>query len=289
MSNRFLNHYEEVTYENLKAVCEPHGAHVFSKVRLADVLPINKSGLSNEAFRFALQAHTDFLVTNSEFQPQFCVEFDGPSHNAPEQIRRDNQKNALFNYFNKPILRINSKYLEPKYRGFDLLTYLVEIWFIEKSFYEAQEHGNIPLDEIFDATFVIHDGKKQFPYWLSLEQQIIIQQLFKQGRVTQPAPSHWIGIDSHHNYRCLAWILVKPDAAVYIKTGMRNQRFRAVVSSDLLAMIAVFDLYEELKKVLAGKIEPNPLSVLRQELDFYRQSYKLCQASGYMIDGYDWI
>ena len=279
MNNRFFNHYEKVTYNKLRAACEPQDFHVFSKVRLADILPVNQSGLSKKDFRFTLQAHTDFLVINSDDEPQFCVEFDGPSHNEPEQIRRDNQKNAIFDYFKKPLLRINSKYLDSKYRGFDLLTYFVEVWFLENDFCRAQERGEIPLDEIFDPAFIIHDGKQKLPYWLSLEQQVMIQRLFEQGKVAQPAPSDWVGIDSDHNYRCLAWILLKPDTAVYVKTGMRNQRFPAVIPSNLLAMIAICDLYEELKRVLTGTIKARSRSALEQELDFYRQNYKLCQAS----------
>ncbi|CBN55826.1 MULTISPECIES: DUF2726 domain-containing protein [Kamptonema] len=285
MSNCFLDRYEEITYEKLRAVCEPYNAHVFSKVRLADILPVNKSGLSDNDFRFALQSHTDFLVTNSKYEVEFCVEFDGSSHNKPEQIRRDNQKNALFDYFKKTLLRITSKYLDPKYRGLDLLTYFVEVWFIKKHFYESQERGDLPFDEIFDPAFIFDDGKQQFPYWLSLEQQVIIQKLFEEGRVAQPAPSDWVGIDSDNNYHCLTWLLIKPDTAIYVKIDMRNQRFCGVITSDLLVMIAVCELYEELKILLSGKLEAPPRSALEQELDFYRQSYKLCQTSSCEILG----
>jgi len=283
VANPFLNRYEEVTYEKLRAVCEPQNAHVFSKVRLADIFPISNSGLSDQDFRFALQSHADFLVTDSKYERQFCVEFDGPSHNEPQQITRDKQKNSLFSFFKVPLLRINSKYLEPKYRGLDLLTYFVEVWFLDRAFCEAQENGNIPFDEIFDPAFIIHDGKEKFPYWLSLEQQVCIQKLADQKKIAQPCPSSWIGIDSNDNYRCLAWILVKPDTAVYVKTGMRSQRFHAVIPSDLLAMIAVCDLYEELKRFLSGEVRGYSKSDLKQEVDFYQQNYKLWQFAGLEI------
>jgi len=280
VSNYFLNHYEEVTYDKLRIVCEAQGAHIFPKVRLADVFPINNSGLSDKDFRFSLQAHTDFLITNSKYEPQFCVEFDGPSHIQPEQIRRDNQKNFLFEHFKKPLLRINSKYLEPKYRGFDLLTYLVEVWFLKKDFLEAQECSQIPLDAIFDPALIIHDSKQKFPYWISLERQVSIEKLYEQGQVLQPASSEWVGIDLHGNYRCISWIFLTDNTAMYVKTGMRSQRFHAIVPSDLLVMIAVFELYEELQRVLAGEKEAFSVSDLEKELDFYRQSYELCLFCG---------
>ncbi|MCI0690437.1 hypothetical protein L0337_00350 [candidate division KSB1 bacterium] len=46
---------------------------------------------------------------------------------------------------------IKSNYLESKYRNFDLLGYLVEVWFLSRSFYEEQEKGNIPYDEPFNV------------------------------------------------------------------------------------------------------------------------------------------
>jgi Protein of unknown function (DUF2726) len=283
VANPFLNRYEEVTYEKLRAVCEPQNAHVFPKVRLADILPIDNSGLSNQDFGFALKSHADFSVIDSEQKIQFCVEFDGLSHNEPKQIRRDKQKNSLFNFFKVPLLRINSKYLEPKYRGLDLLTYFVEVWFLDRAFCEAQENGDIPFDEIFDPAFIIHDDKQNFPYWLSLEQQVCIKKLADEKKIAHSCPSSWVGIDSNDNYRCLTWILVNPDTAVYVETCMRSQRFHAVIPSDLLPMIAVCDLYEELQRVLSCEIKGYSNLALKQKVDFYRQNYKLCQFAGLEI------
>ena len=158
MENPFLNKYEQLTYSKIKAVAGKVGAHVFSKVRLADFLPINKSGIPASEFRFALQSHVDFLVTDSEYKSEFSVEFDGPTHTSPDQINRDQKKNNLLKRFEHPFIRINSRYLDDKYRGLDLLTYFVDVWFLAKAFYEAQSQGHIPYDEPFDPAFIISDG-----------------------------------------------------------------------------------------------------------------------------------
>ena len=65
MLKKMLNSPERITYARLREVCELHVAEVYAKVRLADVLPIEGSGLSQAFYEFALQAHYDFVVTGS--------------------------------------------------------------------------------------------------------------------------------------------------------------------------------------------------------------------------------
>ena len=92
---KILNLHEEATNLRLKEVCVTYGAHAYPKVRVADVLNIEGSGISDEYFRFALQAHFDFIVCDTEQIPQFAVEFDGPSHKDDAQRRRDEIKDTL--------------------------------------------------------------------------------------------------------------------------------------------------------------------------------------------------
>src|ERR1019366_8219683 len=134
-----LNRYEEVTYQRLRAVCEPVEAHVFPKVRLADVLPITGSDITDQQFAFSLKSHFDFVVADEKYRPQFSVEFDGPTHRTVIQIQRDRTKNELCEEFEYPLLRINARYLDRKYRGYDLLSYFVDVWYHGKAFCEAQQ------------------------------------------------------------------------------------------------------------------------------------------------------
>ena len=149
MSHKLLNSYEEVTYQRVREVAEANWAHVFIKVRLADAIPINNSGISQADFSFALKAHLDFLVTDADYNSLFAVEFDGPTHGTETQQKRDRQKDALMERFALPLLRINANYLNRKYRDFDLLSYFIELWFLRDDFLKAQEAGLVPFDEAF--------------------------------------------------------------------------------------------------------------------------------------------
>lgn len=256
MNQRLLNHYEEVTYEALARVCDSNGARVFPKVRVADVFPLANSGVTPAHFSYGLRSHFDFLVTDRDYQPQFSVEFDGPLHKTSKlQRQRDILKNDLCEHFNHGLLRVNSRYLTSNYRGLDLLTYFVDAWFLEQAFDEAQRNGTVPYDESFDMTFIYSTGNpdgKKWPYWLSLDIQLALQKLHKVGRIGQMAPSHHVGIDSEGNYRCLAWLVMDARTVLVVATGMRAQRFHAVCKSELVSMLAMFDLYPKVQQVLSG-------------------------------------
>lgn len=181
---KILTAYEETTYSRLLQVCDVYGAHVYPKVRLADVLPIAHSGITDDEFRYALQSHFDFLAVNMDYEPLFTVEFDDPSHKDPEVAQRDQKKNNLCERFSIPLLRINSRYLLSRYRDMDLLSYFVEVWFLSKVFDDAQESGDIPADEPFDPTFIIRSGGRQnFPLWLSMDIVHHTRRLFDAGKV----------------------------------------------------------------------------------------------------------
>ena len=90
-----MNFPERITYRRLSEVCARRAALVNVKVRLADVLPIEGSGLSQDLYQFALQAHYDFVITDLAQHPLFAVEFDGPSHDYPTQLLRDDKKDEM--------------------------------------------------------------------------------------------------------------------------------------------------------------------------------------------------
>ncbi|MBY0239667.1 MAG: DUF2726 domain-containing protein [Burkholderiaceae bacterium] len=257
MNQRLLNGYEEVTYEALCHACRENGAKVFPKVRVADVLRLEGSGVASEHFSFGLRSHFDFVVTAENYDPLFSVEFDGPLHKTSEiQRHRDNMKNELCDHFDHPLLRINSNYLSKTYRGLDLLTYFVEAWFLEKAFNEAQQAGHIPYDEPFDmASFYSAGGNgkgKKWPYWISLDIQLSLQKLHAAGSIGQSVPSHIVGIDSSGTYRCLSWLVFDAASVIEVSTGMRTQRFPAVCESDLVSMLAMFDMMPKVEAALHG-------------------------------------
>lgn len=276
MSNHFLNKYEQITYSKIKAVTDNVGAHVFSKVRLIDALQVNRSEISNSDFRFVLQSHVDFLVTDSKYFPLFSAEYDGPTHITPEQSRRDVVKNHLLKQFGHSFIRINSRYLDKKYRGWDLLTYFIDIWFLSEAFDEAQQLGYIPYDEPFDPASIISDGipgGHLWPYRLSIEHQKRIEKLWKEGKVAQMIPCHWIGEDKQGNLRGISWIFFDKCRGIYIETGMREQNFHVVSYSDLLSELTTFELYEKLDEIIRGKRKPMSSERIDAQIKKYENSF----------------
>ena len=124
-----LNSPERITYARLSDACELHAAEVYAKVRLADVLPIEGSGLSKALYEFALQSHYDFVVTGRDQVPLFAMEFDGPQHGQSPQSERDAKKHELSSRFGLPLLRIRAEDLCRTEWQLDRLTELIEQWF----------------------------------------------------------------------------------------------------------------------------------------------------------------
>ncbi len=276
-----LNHYEKVTYERLKPVCERNAATVFAKVRLKDALPVENSGITNEDFKFSLQSHFDFLVVDRDAKPLFAVEYDGRQHAQPEQRARDHRKNALCERFELGLLRINSRYMDRRYRELDLLTYFVDVWFMNDAFSKAQHAGEVPWDEDFDPWLVLSDpnSKKRFPYWISAEAQISLQRLGEKRVIAEGIPSHYVGVDSDKTYRCLVWIKIATDRYAVVKTGMRAQHF-PVVLSDLLSQIGTCDLAERVKRILNGKAHAISESELTAQLQQFERDFEMRSRAG---------
>ncbi|SRR5258706_10810534 len=131
MLKRLLNNPERITYTRLCDACARHSAEVHTKVRLADVLPIERSGISDELYQFALQSHYDFVITERDHEPLFAVEFDGPQHDDPPQIDRDQKKNEISRKFHLELLRVQAADLYRTELRLDRLTDLIEKWFAE--------------------------------------------------------------------------------------------------------------------------------------------------------------
>lgn len=162
------------------------------------------------------------------------------------------------------------------------MTYFVDAWFLEEAFSEAQNQGVVPYDEPFDITFIYSDGfpgHKKWPYWLSLDVQLAIQQLHREGKVAQMVPSHYVGIDNEGNYRCMSWLKIDTQRVVRVVTGMHAQQFPAVCKSELISMLAMFDVYEQLKNIIEGR---KNLSIrcdkLNDELNHFQAKYKMMSA-----------
>jgi hypothetical protein len=150
-----VNGHEINTDKALERAAEAAGYKIAPKVRVADVLSIAGSGLSNAEYSYALRSHFDWVVTEGdERTPQFAVEFDGSSHEIPAVAARDALKDRIVTHFGFPLLRIDGTFLR-RVRKRPLLEILVEAWKAWRAFMEAQEAGEIAWDEpwMYQALF----------------------------------------------------------------------------------------------------------------------------------------
>jgi len=282
---KLLNKSEEITFQKLSSIIKDHGVRLFSKPRVADVLPIVGSGIGKELFSYCLKAHFDFVITNSETEPLFAIEYDGPLHKSDQQqIFRDVQKNDICQRLDFPLLRIKATWINREYRGMDLLTYFVDSWFQAEAFYEAQKNGIIPYDEIFDPTLIVYNPSKnqQWPYWISLDIQLEFQKMHKAGNIIDILASDWVGVDREDNYRCISWLLVREGEYAIAETGIRSQNF-CVDECWLLYQLSLFDLLKKIELMLQGQ-KGTTANEFKQMLTYYESNYEMRSAGSLIRD-----
>ena len=166
--DRLLNRSEEVAFRELEHIAADNGLRVFAKTRLSDVITKSGGHLGQRTFDYFTRSHCDYVVTDDGYRPVMVVEYDGPFHVDARQQERDGIKNALLREAGLGLLRINDRHVTKTYRGMSVLRWIIEVTELMKAFDEAQDNGQIPLDEPFDpAAFDSIGGGSRFPYWLS--------------------------------------------------------------------------------------------------------------------------
>jgi hypothetical protein len=269
---KIINHQEEAAYRELQKLAADYGYSVHIKVRLADVISIEGTGISDALYSFALKCHFDFIVCNENHDPLFAVEFDGPSHQEAEQRARDSKKNEICERFGLPLLRINTRHLIEKYNKASLLRWIISAWELQKAFDEAQAKGQIPADEDFDPIFLWHPGEtieEVHPHWVSLKPRRHLQQLQKQGRIPVGHTCGFAFTDDHDNYRGMEWIDVNDGKVVAVESAMRAQLFPLYLG-ELFSELMTVLLHDKLMEFLVsgeGSMDPSAVSDRLQELN----------------------
>ena len=284
---RLLNSSEAAALKELNSIGSRYGLQVNVKVRVADVCPIEQSGIPADLYKYALMAHFDFLVTNEDHIPQFAVEFDGASHEMPRSKVLDKKKDAICCTFNFPLLRIKINYLPKRYSDLSLLEWIIDVYYLEQAFYEAQEKGQIPYDEPFDPFFITvtgtDGGARHFPYWISRNANLALRKLYSQGKIALPGTSGFIGEDSEGNIRGIEYIKVNSTHGILVKSAMRAQLF-PVNFTDLLRELLLIFTYEKVEEYLVSGSGLMPLSVIDRIMRLYESKCKMLSAHSI---GYD--
>jgi hypothetical protein len=252
---KLVNLHEAAAKRVLQRTADRNGAEVYTKVRIADVLEIDHSGLDNTLYGYALKAHFDFVVVNEDNEPLFAVEYDGPGHGDDADTQeRDHRKNVICKRLGLPLARVTAEHLTGRAGpDLDVLTWLIECWFGKRALEEVQASGQLPWDEPCDPmSFLTHPHiPGDFPLFISRRGAGRLWKLYDQGRVMQPFPkeiSRW-GPDGETD--CLCFVQATADAYLVGRAGLYLQGF-GVLSHESASELACIDLERALNSYLAG-------------------------------------
>lgn len=252
-----VNEGEFRTDEALREAADALGYRVHAKVRLADALAIDHSGLSAEAYTYALRSHFDWLVADVQTsRGEFAVEFDGESHETAEARRRDALKDDICARLGLPLLRIDKAAYRPTTRR-TVIGYLVEAWAAYRGFNDAQEKGTIPPDEVFEPWLVIDvndDWTISFRD-ISAPSRRLVGRLWQSGLLVDPGPTDACRGPSEEDpehAESYAWVRTVDEKLVIGHARLRTYSFPAVRTEDLADEIAHLDLAAKLSRLTEG-------------------------------------
>ncbi|RMA41359.1 DUF2726 domain-containing protein [Rhodophyticola porphyridii] len=158
MLKRFRNSSEDQIQQQIRAVIEGHGAELHEKVRVADIVDIDKLD-RRELGTYALQAHFDFPITDEDQHAVVAIEFDGPGHDPSN----DAKKNSICQQANLPLFRIYGFQEVREINAMTLTRYLVELVFHARVFQQWKEDGQMdPTEPFMLSAFIKDDAKHIF-------------------------------------------------------------------------------------------------------------------------------
>jgi hypothetical protein len=100
---------ESATFRIAQQVADALEVEVHPKLRVADAISIDRSGISNEEYSYALKAHFDVLVVRDNL-PVLAIEFGGAGHDP----KNDHLKNRLCDRFELPLVRVGMVHINSK-------------------------------------------------------------------------------------------------------------------------------------------------------------------------------
>jgi hypothetical protein len=155
---RTLTTGENAVLATAQEVASTLGAQVWAKMRVADALEIDRSGISSELYSYALRAHFDTLLVRDNLA-RMAIEFDGPGHNA----RHDNKKAALCDLFSLLLVRVRIGHLTARNFEDNAVSFLIHQ--LECVDYFLENYGHDPYEPFDPAWFTEARGKdRRWPF-----------------------------------------------------------------------------------------------------------------------------
>lgn len=267
-----VNRYEKQTNDSLRQVCAPYGIQVFVKVRLADVLPIEGSGIADSGYSYAMKSHLDFVAVNAAFYPIFAVEFDGPAHQLAKQRSRDDLKNRLCRRFRLPLLRIDTRYLDRRYNDMDLLSWLTGVVLSRRETREMLAAGG-PALEVAGV-----DPVCCAPFVISLSARRRLGTLSAEG-VVDRFPTWVTGADENGNAFGVGGVWLRSDDLAVAEAQLPFQGF-PMLAEDLLEELLLIKLVRAADAVLSGQKQASTFSDFQDEIVAFCSKYQCHNSLG---------
>ncbi len=278
---KLLNSPEARTLTMLHSAAERNRCRVFPKVRVADVLNIDGSGIPNALYTYALSSHFDFVAVDADSCPLFAVEFDGPHHaEAPRARVNDLKKNALSEKFGFPLARVRDEHIFEKARGLDYLTWLVELYFAQQDIYNAYLDGTIPPSEYVDPfMFISHPAVPgAFPLWISMDERVRLRAFCEAGISAAPVPMSFAG-DGDNGSTVLMVLPVRGGRFLVEYASIYVYGF-GTTASEVADEIAVVNMAHRLQRYADGEPEAVSSGEARRKLVRFFQSHRCLSFEG---------
>ena len=150
---------ERRTFAIADEVSKATGTQAFAKVRIADVVTIENSGIPDDLYRYALSAHFDVLVCKKDGTPYLAIEFDGGGHGT----KNDEKKEKLCDLFGIPMVRVGPQHIAAAV--FEDTAVAFFIWQLHCVDAFLAEYADDPYETYDPLFFIAIDGKsRKWPF-----------------------------------------------------------------------------------------------------------------------------
>jgi hypothetical protein len=155
-----VNHGESAILDIAREVCKATGTEPFAKIRIADAIRIEGSGIPDTLYKYALSAHFDILVSKNN-KAYLAIEFDGSGHDA----RNDERKAAICDFFKVPMIRVKESHLDAKVFEDTAVGFFIWQLFCVDAFLDGYAHDPYEIyDPLFFASVQGKDRSWPFAY-----------------------------------------------------------------------------------------------------------------------------
>lgn len=269
------NNQEGKTRAILNDIAIKYEAEVFPKIRVADVLEITNSGLSNNEYSYALKAHFDYVVVNKDSMPEFAVEFDGLQHKYDTSaIYKDELKNNICRKLELPLLRITSEYFEKIVNFPTILSWITELYFLQKIFYDAQDKGQIFLDEPWMWFGIIG-------YDPVVHHRVSIRNLYDKGLCGDEVIKFITGRSkSKRFYTTLCTLKIRDNKYIANFVECMAIKYYAIQAYEISSELSHYNICKQLKNYLEGNnIRTYTYQEISKKQSDFMKEHKICSSN----------